>query len=538
MLMTAFAAQLDNNFGLSNQTSVHKTLFEQYERTIINSLISAFGLDLFINDRLGGDVDTIHNVRQIGDGKMTYKNEQNKADYQNMPGYSRERFNELHKSPNFTHKKHEAREVFQKTGKTIKDAYTGGDIGFYGHTNAVGSNKKAELDHVIPTKEIYEDRGRVLAGLSAKELADAESNLAFTNKSLNASLQDKPKKAYVEQHTNLDETTKKQILATDEKARKAYEKKLETEYYTSSKFRKDLLTSAGKVGLQMGVRQMLGLVFSEIWFAIKDELDRFDSIMNTDIGELLHAFGEGVKKGLENCKQNYKALLDKFKDGALAGFLSSVTTTLCNIFFTTSKNIVRILRQTWVSIVDAVKILFINPDNLLFGDRMLAATKVIATGASVAVGVLVSEAISKTAIGAFPVVGEIVQTFCGTFVTGIMSCTLLYFLDTSSLVKKIVAGLNTFKTSLTAYSERLQEEIAYLESYAAKLMNMDLEKFKEETTCMNNMVKEIDVTMDDDTLISNLKNIFKKMGWKPIYDNYDSFDDYMNDKNAPPLEFC
>ena len=95
-----------------------------------------------------------------------------------------------------------------------------------------------------------------------------------------------------------------------------------------------------------------------------------------------------------------------------------------------------------------------------------------------------------------------------------------------------------FKTGLTSYMERLQDEVAFLESYAAKLMNIDLDKFKEETACMNDMVQKLDVTMNDDSLIDSIKSVFKKMGWKPVYDNYDCFDDYMNDKNAPPLEFC
>ena len=537
--MTAFVSQINDNFGLSGTDSLHKSLFEQYEKTIVNSLITAFGLDIFINDRLGGDVDTIHNVRQVGKGEMTYKNVQNREAWQNNPAYSRGVHDSLHRDAmNFNKTKHDAREKFQATGDMIKDDYTGGNVGFFGKSKSVDPGKKAELDHIISTKEIHSDPGRILAELSANELADVKSNFAFTNKSLNASMQDKTKKEYVAQHPELSEETKAKILALDKRARDAYEKKLAATYYTSAKFRKDLLVSAGSVGVKMGIRQVMGLVFSEIWFAVKDELDRFDSIMNTDIGELLHAIGDGVKKGVENCKRNYKALLEKFKDGALAGFLSSITTTLANIFFTTSKNVVRIIRQTWVSIVDAVKILFINPDHLLYGERMLAAVKVVATGASIAVGVLVSEALSKTAIGAFPVVGEIVQTFCGSFVTGIMSCTLLYFLDTNPMVHKAVEALNMFKTGLTSYMERLQDEVAFLESYAAKLMNIDLDKFKEETACMNDMVQKLDVTMNDDSLIDSIKSVFKKMGWKPVYDNYDCFDDYMNDKNAPPLEFC
>jgi len=529
--MAACAAQI---------SGTKDSLFAQYEKVIINSIITSFGLDMFIKDRHGGDVDTIHNVRQIGkDPNMGYKSAKNAKNWSANPEYSQDIHNEIHRNgQNFRSMKHEAREAFQATGKTIRDEYTGGDIGFYGHTKAISPDKKAELDHIISSKEIHNDRGRVLAGLDATELADDKSNLAFTNKSLNASLGDKKKSDYVNEHPELSEKTKSEMLKKDKDARAEYEKKLNEAYYSSASFKKDLVVAAGTAGIKMGTRQMLGFVFSEMWFAVKEELDRFNSIMNADMGEVFRAIGNGVKKGLENCKKNYKALLDSFKDGAIAGFLSSVTTTLCNIFFTTAKNVVRIIRQTWVSIVEAVKILFINPDHLLFGDRMLAASKVIATGASVVVGSLVSEAISKTAIGAFPVVGEIVQAFCGAFVSGIMSCTLLYVLDNSTLVKKIVAVLNTFKTSLTAYSERLDDMLAILEEYAAKVMDLDVEKFKQETEVFNGFANQISDAADDAALNNVLKDMFKKMGWKPVYDQYESFDAYMKDKNAPPLEFC
>lgn len=515
-------------------------LFAQYEKVIINSVITSFGLEMFIKDHHGGDVDTINNVRKIGsDPNMGYKSAVNKRAWDAKPEYSQDIHNIIHRDgQNFRSMKREAREAFQATGQIIKDEYTGSDIGFYGHTKSISSDKKAELDHIISSKEIFNDRGRVLSDLDATQLADDKSNLAFTNKSLNASLGEKRKSEYVADHPELDEKTKAEMLKQDRQARKKYESELNKAYYSSSSFRNDLLCAAGSTGVKMGIRQMLGFVFSEIWFAVKAELGRFDSIFNADLGDVFRAIGNGVKKGFENCKKNYKALLVSFKDGAIAGFLSSVTTTLCNIFFTTAKNVVKLLRQTWVSIVQAVKILFINPDHLLFGDRMLAAAKVVATGASVVVGTLVSEAIGSTAIGAFPVVGEIVQTFCGAFVSGIMSCTLLYVLDNSSLVKKIVAVLNTFRISLSAYSERLDDMIAILDEYAAKLMEIDIEKFKQESAIFNSFADKILGAVDEISLNKVLKDLFRKMGWKPVYDQYESFDAYMNDKDAPPLEFC
>ena len=42
-----------------------------------------------------------------------------------------------------------------------------------------------------------------------------------------------------------------------------------------------------------------------------------------------------------------------------------VIEALCNVFLTTAKNVVTIIRQTWAYIVEALKILFINPQGAM-----------------------------------------------------------------------------------------------------------------------------------------------------------------------------
>ena len=122
--------------------------------------------------------------------------------------------------------------------------------------------------------------------------------------------------------------------------------------------------------------------------------------------EICEAIGNGLKKGIESAKSKYKEVLEKFKEGFLAGALSSLTTTICNIFFTTAKNLIRIIRQCWASLVQALKVLFFNPDNLPLGERIRAVAKILATGASVVVGTVVTEAVQKTPLGQMPVIGD------------------------------------------------------------------------------------------------------------------------------------
>ena len=71
-----------------DEQNVYSSIFQQYEKVVIDSLITSFGLDFLVRDQHGGDVDTIHNVRKIGqDELMGYKNSSNEAAYNNRPDY-------------------------------------------------------------------------------------------------------------------------------------------------------------------------------------------------------------------------------------------------------------------------------------------------------------------------------------------------------------------------------------------------------------------------------------------------------------------
>jgi hypothetical protein len=57
---------------------------EELEKTVVNSLVTSFGLDFILfKDQKGGDVNTIHNVRQ-----GTWATEQEKNKYDNRDEYN------------------------------------------------------------------------------------------------------------------------------------------------------------------------------------------------------------------------------------------------------------------------------------------------------------------------------------------------------------------------------------------------------------------------------------------------------------------
>lgn len=519
-----FIKQIDGN--CDTETNVYNNIFEQYERVVIQSLITSFGLDFLVRDQHGGDVDTIHNVRQIGkDDQMTYKNKKNEEAYNNRGKYNRADFEKS--GTNFQKIKKAARDQFRTDFKPLKDEYTGKDIYFYAPDDI-----QASLDHIVAAKEVHDDRGRVLSGLDSVSLADSVENFAWTNNSLNKSLGKDSAEEYIAKHPELDKQTKQNILDKDKAARKAYNEKINRAYYTSPAFFKDTAKAAGKVGVAMGLRQALGLVFSEIWFAVRDEIKQGKE----DGKALFNSIASGIKKGWENAKLKYKELWHKFIEGAVGGVLSSLTTTLCNIFFTTAKNVVRIIRQSWASLVEATKILLFNPDFLPFGERFRAAAKIIATGASVVAGTMVGDLIANTGVAAIPVIGDIVQTFCGTLVTGILSCSLLYLLDRNSAVNKIVQVLNSIPTvdDIVVY---YRTQARLLEDYCAKLMNIDLATFQKEAQSYNEAVSILEDAANEQELNFALRTVCKRLEISSPIGNHKNMDSFMADPNSK-LKFC
>lgn len=514
-----------NNYMLKAGTSFHpdpeepimESIFQQYERVLVESLVTSFGLDFLVKDQYGGDVDTIHNVRQIGqDGQMTYKNAQNQRAYEQRGAYDSSAY---HKDEQYIAKNRAV--SAQKKEGTLVDAYTG---------EKIARNGKTDLDHVISAKEIHEDRGRALAGLSGTDLANCEENLQATNPHTNrtkkADSMDKFLEKYGDEYT---EEQKANMRQRDAAARKAYEAKLAKAYYTSPEFAKDMAKAAGNVSVRMGARQALGFVFAEMWFAVKEEFQNLRG--GFDLGEFLKTVGRGIKRGFERAKEKYAELFSRFLSGAAAGALSSLTTTLCNIFFTTAKNVVRLIRQSYASFVEAGKVLFINPGNYTFGDRMRAVVKILATGASVVTGVIVSDAIGKTPVGAVPVLGDVVQTFCGSFVTGIMSCTFLYFLDRNELMQKLfrtLDKLHTIETEINYY----RQQADYFERYAAELMNIDLAQFQKETVLYHNIAARLENAKTESELNAVLTQAFQDVGAVIPWNGYKSFDNFMDDKSA------
>lgn len=527
-LNSSFVANINNNFYVNPSESVFESLFREYQRVIFQNIITSFGLDLLIHDQYGGDVDTLHNVRAIGiDTQMTYKNSQNAASYDNRGDYSHKDVEGV--GTNFQRIKHEARTKYMEDPRnnTVHDEYENKPLGFLGKSKGHPTDKSAELDHVISAKNIHDDRGRVLSGMRTVDLADAEDNLKWTNEHLNKSMKADEIPDYIAKHPELPEDTKARMMDAYNQAKASYEDAISHSYYfdfnnpNCRQFYKEIALSAGKRGVEMGFRQALGLIIVELWFSVKDAIIKSDQTFEG----VCNATANGLATGVKKVKSEYKSIFAQFEEGLVSGILSSITSTITNTFFTTNENIGRILRQAWVSTIEATSILLFNNHDQYFCDRMTSAAKVLATGASVVVGTLVQEKVSLQ-LKDLPIddsLKNVISTFSGCLCTGFLSVSLLFYIDNGPYTKFLIG----------IYSEgnrRLQEQAILFKNYCAELEKVDIKRLERDAEYIFALSGNLSSAEDIKEMNSLLRGAIGNLGLPSVFGGY-SIEERMNDKN-------
>ena len=539
--MTSFIAELNQASLPEPEQNVFADIWNEYEKVVLHSLITSFGLDFLVHDQYGGDVDTIHNVRKIGqDSRMFYKNEKNQKDYENRAIYDSLSY---HRDPRYININRQYSEARKKG--VLQDTYTG---------QMVSRNSRIDLDHVISAKEIHNDRGRILAGLDGRTLANCEENLKPTDRSINRSMKDKNIETYlvgvenskIQRQNRIRQLKKQSYLSEREskelkklqkieqidtgrmqkeniQARKSYESKIEQAYYMDSEFFKDAAKAAKCRGTEMGIRQAVGFLFVEIWFASREELQKIAP--NSSLKTMLKAVEAGIKEGTGKAKEDYKELFAKFGEGFIAGILSSVSTTVSNIFITTEETLIKNIRQIYASVVEAGRVLLFNPDNLMFGDRIRTTTIILATGVSVLIGGMFGELIGRTPVSQIPGVGIYVQIFCSTLISGLLSCTLLVFLDRSKFINEIVDALNRIPTEANNYKEIADT----FEELAIKLEQIDIDIFRKEVNEYRDFIAKVEKAENEEEIQRILISMYQKLEMHLPWEG--DFDFFMSKKS-------
>ncbi|MDG0889175.1 hypothetical protein [Paracholeplasma manati] len=476
---------------------VFDNLFNEYQKVILRSIVTTFGLDFIVRDQLGGDVDTIHNVRNQ---KIGYKNLQNDINYKN-----REEYDSIKYHSNILYRNMALK---MRQQQILKDEYNPDHTIYYGTASYIQSHpdKKASIDHIVSAKEIHEDPARILAGLNGADLANSQENLHVTNVSLNSSKGHLSTSDYIKKNDGkMSETTKTKMKELDEISRKSIDEKISDAYYSSDKFYDDTIKASNKLGIQMGKREAVGFLMVEIYFSCKKRMEFVKP--GATFNDYFTAINLGIEDGLINLKNNFDKIVKVLGEGYISGVLSSLSTTLINTFLTTNTALIKNIRTASITLVRATNVLLLNPGNLLLGERYKTTTIIITTGLSSITGVSVGNILKKSSLMLIPEVGNLIVRFIEIFVAGMLSCTFLFMIDRSKTINNIVNYFNKFLPEgydIGFYSKEFEKIAAYLNGY-------DIDNFIKECDQLDRMINEIMNTDNEDELGMTLDSKLKEL---------------------------
>lgn len=444
-----------------NKKPTISDLMESYEATILQTILATFGLDFLTTYQHGGDVDTVHNVDQIGkDPLMTYKNKKNEADYNNRGEYNSK---DYHAHPAYK----ESNKAYsdQKKQGTLKDGYTG---------KKIDKNKSYDQDHVVAANKIHNNRARVLADLNGPDLANKKENLVATDPSINRS-----KKAdSVDEHLKkkgdrYDDTTKQNMQDKEKKARKAIYDDINKAYYTSQKFWKDTGKAALKAGGTMALRQGIGFFLVEIWFGIKEKcISCWDKI--NSFKDFKQRLIEGFKSGISSAMAKFSDLWEHVKNGAIGGFIASLTTTFTNIFKTTFKSVNKVIMHLGKPVVEAFRVALFNPDKLPTDERIDAIIKCFVTGGSLFLGDVIKQYLDMQLVG-IPH-SDLITAFFSALLSGITMATGFYLVDRYEVGAKLMSLFsNPEYEYLKTVGENAKKRLELINSMVDRIVHYDWE---------------------------------------------------------------
>lgn len=468
-------------------------LVDSCKLSTLNAIIKPFGLaGVIFKDKVGGNVDTIHNVR---DG--VYATDENKRRYEERPEYV---FSDYHDKNNNYGKHKDILRGVKNSGESVTDAYT-----------KMQTNDPS-VEHIIPASKISNDPAVFLARANGPEVANDDNNLVYINRQLNSSKKDRTPSEYVDDTKALSAEKRQQMLDSlnnreehlsplAEKRKSLIEQKnavieneaeikqmerdaqrkidsdLSGKYYKSKEFMQTVGKTGVAEGLKMGTQQAIGLLLREFALSVFDEIGDIFS-KNRDI-KINAAFLQDLKERLSRIStrvlSKWKDVVKAFSDGAISGFLSNIITVIINAFITTSKRAVKMIREGFYSLFRAIKLLMFPPENMTMQEAAHESSKLIASGLIISGGILIEESLQKV-LATVPVIGifsDLISSVILGIVTGLSMGLVTYLIDRIDFFKVNKQKLKEYISSrLDSFIDEELNEYEQMYDYAANTLGL------------------------------------------------------------------
>lgn len=502
------------------------TLVEACKTSAMNTITSQFGLaSLFIDSRDGGSVTTLHNF----DEGVT----SNEADNQKYQTYKSnndgsKKWEDVRKDVGYDKDFPKKRKEYFSANEQVIDAYTG---------KVLLKDGRTQLDHIVSAKEI-ESNSKNHLFLSTEERANMaikDTNLAFTSESINKSKGDKKMKEFLDTQKKGEKVNKerheideKKALEKDEIARIAI--KAEVNKATFKKYSTELLQTGAKDAAKMALYSSLGVVLREFLQALFQTIKEiFANYKHESLKELFTRFKVKMQGVVEKLKREWKDIFLSSIEGAITAFFSNLLVFAINLFATTLKKIVSMIRAGFVSLVQAVKIMVNPPENMTFEEASYQAAKIMIAGLIGAASLGLAAAVEKflqaipglQPIMMFPIpflenqtVSDILAVTLTSVLAGVVTTIVIYSMDkfrNSNKNSKLRMQLVTKTGMLVEYKNIqswfvLQEAYLFLDTSTDNINKM----IKNTSNNLNNSRIEVESSREElDNSLLKLKQIIK-----------------------------
>ena len=313
-------------------------------------------------------------------------------------GYTKEEGAKIMKDKRYTDANNAMKER-QKNGN-LKDEYTG---------KTIKINEKANLDHVIPRKQIFENSWRKIADIETADLANKKENFAATNESLNKSKGATSNSDYIKNREAREKNLKEQVERANKKIDKMNisdaekrnlkvennkrlndklaadsKKMLKSEKSAKKAINKDIAKKASVRMANKAGKDAIKAMFIAALFGMLKE------IMNALV-RYFKAKKHSFDTFIEEMKKALHSFFGKIKDFIKVGvdsFVGSIVGEIIGVFNQKLQKLPNLFKQLFGSIRESISYLS-NPENQSHSIEIkIAHVSKIITSALVGVGAM------------------------------------------------------------------------------------------------------------------------------------------------------
>jgi hypothetical protein len=375
----------------------------------------------------------------------------------NPNGYTKEIADQIVKDKRYTDA-NKAMKHKQKLGN-LKDEYTGKKLKI---------NEKANLDHIVPRKQIFENPWRKIADIDPSDLANKSENLSATNESLNKSKGAKSNSDYIKNKELRERNLREQVKKANEKIDKMNisdaekrnlkaennkrlndklaadsKKMLKAEKTAKKAINKDIAKKASVRMANKAGKDAIKAMFVAALFGMLKE------IMNALV-RYFKAKKQSFDTFMEEMKKALHSFFGKIKDFIKVGvdsFVGSIVGEIIGAFNQKLQKLPNLIKQLFGSIRESISYLS-NPENQTHSTAIKIAhiSKIITSGL-VAVGAMFlgeyfEQFLNKVPGMTFEIkllgtIANILGMFFASLLTGILGAIIINGLD-QFISKKLI----------------------------------------------------------------------------------------------------